>query len=162
MPPLHYCDLSDVNDLVPQAPFTASSRPSDGKVADLIESVALEIDATIGNVGYVVPVVEGARALALLKETCAWGVLGIAQTIRETGVKVAVSDRGQPIENIWTLKYRRRLEALTDPRDSFELPDAPRTSEQLLKQGEDVLRSHVQADTDRFADRPTITRDQVL
>jgi hypothetical protein len=158
----HYCTIDDVNALVPQAPFTTTSRPTIAQVEGVIEQVADRIDATIGNVGYTVPVVTGARALTLLSEACAWGALGMAQTIRGTAVQAAVGDKGEPSENIWTRKFEKWLKALTSPSDPFELPDAPRTSEQLLKQPVELVRSHVLDDTERFVTDPVITRYQVL
>lgn len=159
----HYCLIADVNTLVPQAPFTTTSRPTIAQVEAVIEQVADRIDATIGNVGYTVPVVSGDKALSLLREACAWGALGMAQTIRGSAVNVGVGDKGEPTENIWTRKFERWLKALTAPQDPFELPDAPRTSEQLLKQPVQLVRSHVLDDEALFAgDEQVMTRYQVL
>lgn len=158
----HYCTIDDVNAYVPQAPFSGTSVPSSVQVEKFIASVARRIDASIEGLGYTVPVVSGTNALALLRETNAWGALGLAQTVRETGVKVATNDRGQPFDNLWTAKFEQFMKRLANPQDAFELPDAPRTDQQLFKQGDDVLRSHVQSDVDRFVDNPGVTRDQVL
>ncbi len=158
----HYAVISDVNALVPNATFDTASRPTQAQVEAFIEQIAQRIDATIGNVGYTVPVTTGTKSLGLLREACAWGALGLAQAVRATAVKVAVDDRGQPIENLWTQKFERWLKALTNPQDPFELPDATRTSEQLVKQPQNALRSFVQDDEDTFVNSPTITRYQVL
>lgn len=153
-----YADVEDVNALVPQAPFSDSSRPTAVQVAVLLAQVSRRIDATIGNVGYVVPVVSGDNGLALLRELTAWGALGLAQQSRETGASVAVTDKGPAARNIWTRLFEDQLEKLVDGQDPFELPDAPRTSEQLLKQGERVLLS---GNADQDVDT-ALTRDQVL
>lgn len=161
----HYCSLDDVNKLVPQVPFTDTSKPNAGIVIGLIESVAKRIDASIANIGYVVPVISGPNALELLREACAWGALGIAQQIRDTGVTTAVSDSGRPVKNIWLQQFDDWLKRLTNPQDAFELADAPRTNEQLQKQGENVLRSFVQGVTDDTSydpDAPVVSRYQVL
>ena len=159
----HYCVIGDVNGLVPQSPFSATSRPTDAQVAILIESTAKRIDATISNVGYVVPVVSGPLSLALLREACSWGALGLAQQSRETAVNTAVSDKPNVGKNVWMRQFEDWLKSLTDPQDPFELPDATRTSSQLVKQPANALRSFVQDDVNRFAGAGlTITRDQVL
>lgn len=163
----HYCSLDDVNKLAPQVPFTDLSKPNAAVVIGLIESVAKRIDASIANVGYVVPVVAvGTNALELLREACAWGALGLAQQIRDTGVATAVSESGRPVKNIWIQQFEEWLKRLTSPQDPFELSDAPRTNEQLQKQPENVLRSFVQSlpslDSSYDPDNPTVTRDQVL
>lgn len=160
-----YCVIGDINALVPQAPFTATSKPSDTVVTTLIDAVSQRIDATIGNKGYVVPVISGTKALALLKEACTWGVLGLAQNIRNTGVQTAVSASGREAKNIWLQMFDDWMDRLCDPQESFELPDAPRTNEQLQKQPENVLRSFVQGVTDDLdynPDAPVVSRYQTL
>jgi hypothetical protein len=162
----HYCSLDDVNKLVPQVPFTDTSKPPAAVVVQFIESVAKRIDASIANIGYVVPVVSGANALELLREACAWGALGLAQHVRDTAVKTAVTDAGRPMKNLWTQLYDDWLKHLTNPQDPFELADAPRTNEQLLKQGDSVLRSFVEtigSEDDTFdVSNPIVQRSQVL
>lgn len=161
----HYCTLDDINKLVPQVPFTDTSKPNQNVVIGLVEKIARRIDATIANVGYVVPVVAGANALELLREACAWGVLGLAQQMRDTGVTTAVSENGRPTKNIWTQQFEEWLKKLTNPQDPFELPDAPRTNEQLVKQPDSVLRSFVQGVTDDTSydpNAPVVSRYQVL
>lgn len=162
----HYCSLDDVNKLAPQVPFTDTSKPNAAVVIGLIESVAKRIDASIANVGYVVPVASGTNALELLREACAWGALGIAQQIRDTGVGTAVSENGRPVKNIWIQQFEEWLKRLSSPQDPFELPDAPRTNEQLQKQPENVLRSFVQTipadDPSYDPDNPVVSRYQVL
>lgn len=158
-----YCTSADVNLLVPQAPFTATSRPTLAEIDVIIGRISARIDATIANVGYVVPV-TGPQSLDLLTEACAWGALGMAQLVRGTGANQAVNDKGQPVDNLWTQKFERWLKALCNPQDPFELPDAPRTSEQLEKQPENVLRSFVQdvSDTTPFLTTAAVGRSQVL
>jgi hypothetical protein len=161
----HYCTLDDVNKLAPQVPFTDTSKPNAATVISFIDSVAREMDSMIGNVGYVVPIVSGANALESARETCAWGVLGLAQTVRDTGVTTAVSSGDRPIENIWTQKYRARMKALTNPQDPYEWTDAQRTNEQLQKQPDNILRSFVQGVTDDTSydpNAPVVSRYQVL
>jgi len=161
----HYATLDDVNALVPQQPFSASSKPSDAAVTRFIDDIALEMDASLGNVGYAVPVVAGVKALQLLRRICAYGALGLAQAARDTGVTTAVSASGREVENIWSQKYRASMKALCNPQDPFELPDAQRTNEQLQKQPDNVLRSFVQGVTDDSSydpNAPVVSRYQTL
>jgi hypothetical protein len=160
--PDHYCTLDDVNALVSQVPFGPTSKPTDAQVIQIIENTAVRLDASMANIGYVVPVVSGAIALGMLREVCAWGALGLAQTSRDTGVRTAVSASGKEAKNIWLQMYDSWIERLQDPQDPFELPDAARTDEQLEKQGENVLRSSVQSLPDANWLTPAVTRGQVL
>jgi enamine deaminase RidA (YjgF/YER057c/UK114 family) len=165
MPTDHYCVIGDVNALCGQVPFTATSRPTDSQVTGFIAQVAREMDSMLKNVGYVVPIVAGANALESARETCAWGALGLAQTVRDTGVTTAVNASSNERENIWSQKYRARMKALTDAQNPYEWDDAPRTNEQLEKQPENVLRSMAQGITDDTSydpNAPVVSRYQVL
>lgn len=161
----HYATLDDVNALAPQVPYTDTSKPNAALVTKLIESVATRMDASLSNIGYVTPVVSGDKALALLREACAWGTMGLAQQIRDSGITTAVSAGASERKNIWLKMFDDWNARLCDPNDPFELPDAPRTDEQLLKQGESLLRSSVQGVTDdpNFSPTtPVVTRYQTL
>lgn len=160
----HYCTVSDVNAKVPQAPFGATSRPDETAITDLIEEVATQMDASLANLGYVTPVVEGAQALTILKAICASGVIGIAMTMRSTNVATAVNAGAKETENIWEQRYRRTMAQLADVNDPFELPDAPRTDEQVEKDLDAQARSFVDTlDACEFdADHPSVTRSQVF
>lgn len=163
----HYATVTDVNDLVPQSPFSDTSKPSAAQVTALIESVAKRMDASMSSIGYVVPVVSGGtptatNALALLREACAWGAAGLAQQMRDTGVRTAVNASGKEVKNIWLQMFDDWMERLCDPGDPFELTDATRTNEQLEKQPENVLRSSVQGVSDTNWLNPAVTRAQVL
>jgi hypothetical protein len=161
--PDHYAVIGDVNNLVPQAPFSASSKPTLTVVTSMIDDVANDMDAVLKNIGYVTPVVSGTLALQWLRKTCALGTLAIAQAARDTGVTTAVNASGREGKNIWQQLFDARMEALADPQDPTELPDAPRNNDQLLKQPESVLRSMVDGITDvDFSDSPEVQRDQVL
>lgn len=160
----HYCTLDDVNARVPQSPFTPTSRPTAAIVEEWIDDVATEMDATLGNIGYVTPVIAGDKALAVLRLICVYGVLGLAQAARGTAVSTSVKAGTNEVKNIWIQLYEQRMKALADPQNPFELSDAPRTAEQLEKQPENVLRSFVQSVSDPAydPDNPVVTRYQVL
>lgn len=163
MPQDHYASIDDVNALIPQAPFSATSKPTQTAVTAFLEDVANDMDAMLANVGYTVPVVTGPKGLKWLRKTCALGTLAIAQAARDTGVTTAVNASGREGKNIWQQLFDERMKALIDPQNPTELPDAPRTSDQLLKQPESVLRSMVDGITDvDFSESPEIQRDQVL
>ena len=161
----HYAALADVNALIPQSPFSGSSKPTDTAVTAFIDDVANDMDAVLANIGYVTPVVSGTSALQWLRKTCALGTLGLAQAARATNVTTAVSASGREAKNIWQQLYEDRMKALANPQDPTELPDAPRNNEQLLKQPDAVLRSFVQGVTDDpnyDPDAPEVTRYQTL
>lgn len=161
----HYAAIDDVSAYSPQVPFTATSKPSETMVTAFIEDVANDMDTVLSNIGYVTPVVSGPKALQWLRKTCALGALGIAQAARDTGVTTAVNASGREGKNIWQQMYESRMKAIADPQDPTELPDAPRTNEQLVKQPDSVLRSFVQGvtdDPDYDPDAPVVSRYQTL
>jgi hypothetical protein len=159
-----YATTADVNALAPQALFSATSRPSLTQVQLFVDDGTNVINATLANIGYVTPI-TGTIALAECKKANAWYALGIAQQVRDTAVATATSDKGTPGKNIWTRMFEEWLARLVDPRNPFELPDAPRNNEQLEKQPDQVLRSMAQGlsdDADYSVDAPAVTRYQVL
>lgn len=159
-----YCALDDVNALVPQVPYTATSKPSAEAVVGFIEQVSTRMDATLGNLGYRVPVVSGDQSLALLREACAWGALGLAEQVRNTAVPTAVTEYGRPIRNIWLQQFDEWMKRLADNGDPFRLPDALHDDVAVEKQGEHVIRSFVQSvdDPNYRGNEPVISRYQVL
>lgn len=159
-----YCTTADVNGYAPQVPFSATSRPTLTQLQTFVDDGARVIDATLSNVGYVTPI-TGTVAIAECKKANAWYALGIAQQVRDTGVTIATSDKVTPGKNIWTRMFEEWLARLVDPANPFELPDAPRNNEELLKQPDQVLRSMAQGLTDDpnySVDAPVVTRYQVL
>lgn len=125
----NYCTINDVNALVPQSPFTAQTVPNQTQVEAFIASVSLRIDATLNNIGYVTPVVSGPKAVALLREACAWAVLGLSSQARLT----AVAPDQSMGTSVWTKMYDRWIDELASNRNPFELPDAPRTGLAVIK-----------------------------
>jgi hypothetical protein len=125
-----YCTLGDVNNLVPQQPFTATSVPTAEMVKQLIDDIAAEIDASLHNMGYIVPI-TGALSLVLVKNANKWGALGMAQDVRMTAVIQDGSIAGG--KNVWTARYCDWKKALLDSKNPYELPDAVRTETAVVK-----------------------------
>lgn len=159
--PDHYATLADVNNLVPQVPYTATSKPSSSTVVTLIANVARRMDASLVNLGYTVPVVSGALSLELLREVCSWGALGLAEQIRNTAVPTAMSESGRPLKNIWLQQFDDWMTRVAKVEDPFELPDAPRTDEAVEKDADQRMRSYLDTVDDADGD-PEITRAQVF
>src|SRR4051812_2701295 len=124
-----YCTITDVNNLVPQSPFTATTTPTQTQVETYITQVSSRTDATLSNIGYVTPVTTGTAALALLREAVAWGALGLAMQSRITAI---APDQAVGL-SVWTKQYNQWLQALADNTNPFELPDAPRNSKAVIK-----------------------------
>lgn len=160
-PSPYYCSLDDVNALAPQVPFGPTSKPSADRVTALIAQVARRVDATLANLGYIVPI-SGEASLALVREACAWEVLGLAQQMRDTGVTTAVTPFGKELKNRWRQDFESWLMRLADDDDPFELPDAPRTDDEVEKNNGDQVRTFVESlSASEFdADHPAVTRDQ--
>lgn len=160
----HYATLLDVNAMIPQAPFTSTSKPSDAQVTDFIEQIANDMDVVMATKGYTVPVVSGDIGLAWLRATCKFGVLGQALAVRDSGVSTAVSARDKETPNIWLQIYEARMKGLADPSTAgTKLADVPATTAQLAP--EDTLRSFAQSvidDPSYDPNAPQVTRYQTL
>lgn len=138
-----YCTISDVNALVPQSPYTATTAPTQAQVEGYISQISNRIDATLYNLGYVTPVTASATPqtgppyipdpLSVVKEACAWGSLGLASQSRIT----SVSPDSAVGLSVWTKMFNDWIKALLDPKNPFELPNAQRNARQIVKpQGE--------------------------
>lgn len=124
-----YCTITDVNGYVPQSPFTPTTTPTQAQVQGYIDQVANQIDLTLANLGYVTPVVTGAKSLIELRKANAWGALGLAQQSRITGV---APDQSVGL-SVWTKMFNDWVKALADPKNPYELGDAPRTGKAVVK-----------------------------
>lgn len=127
----NYATISDVNMLCGQSPFTAASVPSQTQVEQFLTDISTLINASIGNLGYWVPVDVVAAPLSgvLLKRICSAGAAGMALQVRMT----AVSPEQANQENVWTTRYEKWMKALCDNKNPFELPDAQRTGLAVVK-----------------------------
>ena len=126
-----YATISDVNALVAQSPYTASSTPTQAQVERFIAQVALRTDAVLKNLGYIIPIssVTAPDSFALVKEAVSWGALGLAQQARQT----AVTANDATDVSLWTKMYLGWLDRLGSAKDPFELPDAERTGLAVVK-----------------------------
>jgi hypothetical protein len=131
---MSYAALTDVNALVPQAPFTPQTLPTDAVVTAMLADVSLQIDSTLSQL-YVTPVIAAPDSLSMLKNICTWGALGRAQEARNTGVVAEL----QGVKSVWTKKFEEALAKLADPDDPFILPDAPRNGDFIEKLPGEVL-----------------------
>lgn len=142
-----YCQLSDVNNLVPQTPFGASSRPTATVVTAMIDDVSNEIDAWLSTI-YVVPITTGSAALQFLTNLCAWGVLGRAMEARNTGVATEAAG----VKSVWTKKYEEYLNNTIDPQVMFLLRDATRNADFIEKVPSQVVDSNAVSFPDMESD----------
>lgn len=126
-----YCTISDVNNLVPQQPFTATTTPTQAQVEGFILDVSTIIDSCLPNLGYVTPVntTIAPQSLILLRRMVSAGALGIALQVRLTSIAPDASIQN----NVWTQRFEAWLGSLKDPKDPFELPDAARTQKRIIK-----------------------------
>lgn len=131
-----YCTITDVNSYVPQQPFTSTSVPSQAQVEAFIVQVANQINMTLANLGYATPVVSGTVALAEIRKANAWGALGLAQQSRMTAV---APDQALGLSAWWKM-FAAWIEALADPKNPYELSDAPRTGSEVIKPIGELLR----------------------
>lgn len=149
-----YCVTADVNALVPQSPFGASSRPTSTVIDQMCFDVSNEIDAWLSTT-YVVPVASGAAALQFLKNLCTWGVLGRAQEARNT----AALGEGQAVKSVWTKKYEEYLNNTINPAVTFLLRDAPRNADFIEKAPSFIVDSNALSFPDTESDDSTTLGD---
>lgn len=119
-----YCTPSDVVALAPQLTIDASSKPNTGQVVSMIGDVEQEVEAILGNLGYVVPI-TGTSSLRIVKSKAAHGVLAMVLRARAFAVSEPKAQGADEAEQV----YRAWLKALASATDPTELPDAPRTDE---------------------------------
>lgn len=144
-----YCNITDINKYVPQSKFTSTTVPSQVDVEQYINDTCDTLNLSLGNLGYVVPVVTGPQALRQLRQVNAWGALGIAQDARLT----AVAPDQAINKSLWTKRFESWLVDLANPKNPLEL-DAPRTGKEIIKPvGEQ------QADTTSLIGDPSNTFD---
>lgn len=133
---MSYCTISDVNGYVPQSPYTPTTTPTQAQVQAYIDQVANQINTTLENLGYVTPVLTGPMALVELRKMNAWGALGLAQQSRITAI---APDQAVGL-SVWTKMFNNAIQALSDPKNPYELVDAPRTSKAVIKPLGEMMR----------------------
>lgn len=124
-----YATVDDVNRLVPQNPFSGTSTPTAAQVSTYIDQISMRMDAILDNIGYITPVTGGVKALAQLKEACAWGACGIAQQARIASVTPDLA--GQM--SVWTKMFEGWLDKLASAKEPFHLIDAATNQKLVVK-----------------------------
>lgn len=154
-----YHTLDDVRGMAPQLQITPASKPSDGQVTQFIAEVEREMDAILINLGYTVPVI-GLESVKLLRVIAGYGTLARVLDARALAVGNP-DDQGAARAQKY---YEKRMMALGDADDPFELPDAARTDEKIEKDRAEILESQVQGLTiEEFdAEHPGVTMAQVF
>lgn len=152
-----YATVTDVQNLAPHLPaFSSTSKPTLGQVQEFLTDVEGRLDASFGNLGYVVPI-EGAKSLPLVKDMVAHGALARVMRARAIGTAnpgdLAAAKAAQD-------EFDGRLKALCSPSDPFELPDAPRSTERVIKDGVDKVQSLAQTASSFGADCDAVSIDQ--
>lgn len=145
---MSYCTISDVNGYVPQSPYTPTTTPTQAQVQAYIDQVANQIDMTLKNLGYVTPVVTGSGALIELRKANAWGALGLAQQSRITAI---APDQAVGL-SVWTKMFNQWIDALSDPKNPYELADATRTGTAVIKPLGEVIATATSLSVDAGTD----------
>ncbi|MDD4986953.1 MAG: hypothetical protein PHQ43_14490, partial [Dehalococcoidales bacterium] len=68
-----YCQLSDVQELVPKFPISTTTTPTQTQVESLIAKIAVEIDAVLEAQGFTVPIKAPANFVLWLETLNALG-----------------------------------------------------------------------------------------
>ena len=108
---MSYCTITDVTSLVPQFPFTSQTTPTQAQVQQFIIDISTIIDATLGNMGYLVPVpLTATKSQIILSRMCSSGALGLALQVRVTAVSP-----DQLITNIFSSLAQTQLRRMSTP-----------------------------------------------
>lgn len=152
-----YAQVSDVRTAAPNVPITASTKPSEQDVQTFLTQLEAELNAILGNLGYVTPVASTAtESRAILKDLVVTGGLARVMRARALGTDVSLLEAAKQLEK----SYRDRIAALKASDDPFELPDAEQTNG-VIKAPADRLQSHADEAFDDFdVDAPRVTRAQ--
>lgn len=108
-----YAQVSDVRSLAPHVPITNSSQPSEGDVSRWIADVERNLESTLKNVGYEVPVL-GPNARAVLR-------LPVASAVMAMVMRARPNPETDPAQ--FQSQYDAFLRSLIDPRNPYELPE---------------------------------------
>jgi hypothetical protein len=92
--------------------------------------VSVELDASLRNLGYTVPI-TGTDSLLVVKQMVVREVMARILDSRQGGVGMA-GDTGATEHHAY---YDKMLRRLGDPSDPLELADAPRTTAEVHKGG---------------------------
>lgn len=155
-----YAQVSDVRALAPGISIDGNSKPSEGQVQGYLDAVESEVNAVLGNLGYVTPVAAtSTESCRILKDLIGHGALAKVQRARALGSDANILESAKEIERY----YRDRLKALKAADDPFELPDAPRTDTAAIKGPAAAMGSFADDEYADFdEDSPRVTRAQAF
>ncbi len=133
-----YAQVSDVTQIAPQMEFSAATKPSDGDVQGFLDTVEAELNATLGNLGYTVPIPATApESIKILRLIAAYGALALALSARGFGLDPAVVDQAAFARQY----YDGRIKALRSGKDPMVLPDAVTSDASPIKELGDAMGS---------------------
>ena len=132
-----YVTIDDVRARFPQVQFSANTKPSEEQVGVWISEVEAQLNASLSNLGYIVPITEAVDILQI-KDRLVSKVGGRALRARLFGVGDVSQDGSREAE----AEYDKWLAALMNPRSPVELTASSRTSAEVLKAG-GVVRGFV-------------------
>jgi len=147
-----YAQVSDVGNLLPHVQISNDTKPSSGTVADWIADIEASLDAVLGSIGYVVPVVDPA-SVRILK-------LRVATVV---AAMVARSLPNPPIDpDTFQRVYDSWLKALRDPSDPTTLPPGAATTEEIVVKDTGSIIRFRSSMIDELDDDSRVSRDQVF
>lgn len=104
-----YCQLSDVQELVPKFPISTTTTPTQTQVESLIAKIAVEIDAVLEAQGFTVPIKAPANFVLWLKTLNALGAAARAMQ----GMFPSTTDKDStPAWQTFRKDYKEGLEAI--------------------------------------------------
>lgn len=124
-----YAEMSDVQARMPQFTLSATSKPSQQDAETFLRDAHAQVDATLENLGYVVPI-TGERSLSIVKGlTVALAIVSILEA-RSNAVGSEAATGSAKRAQEW---YDARIEAIRDPNNPLELSDASRNNDRVEK-----------------------------
>jgi hypothetical protein len=119
-----YATISDVQARMPQVTLDERSKPSLSSAETFLADAETQVDATLENLGYVVPI-TGEKSLSIVKGlTISLTIVMILQA-RAASVGGEAAEASIKRAQGW---YDDRVKALADKNNPLELTDAERTT----------------------------------
>lgn len=127
-----YATPADVQTRMPQFTLGTDTKPTLASVPDFIEDAENELNAVLATLGYLTPVVQATSPLswpivvAVSVQATIWRILDARAASVGGEASIKGADRAKQY-------YTERIEWLRDPKNPYELPDCPRSTDQVVK-----------------------------
>lgn len=147
----NYVTVQNIKDALPQLRITASSKPTEAQVGEIIDVVESYVDASVAGLGFLTPV-TATLSKKILRDMVTKEVSSRVIVEQVAGIRDPKELGSDTLHGI----YVQMLKLLMDPNDPFTLPDAEKANyDEKVAGAIEGLGM-----TSGFIDEVRITRDQ--